>query len=194
MDTMEFISISGTLCIFLLWILVPLVPAVLIYKLFPRTEVTASGPFAGLTLNMSGAFAAYFILCLLSYSWVDHAYGALGDLKRLAWTVKGTFKIVDRDGKVIRAGEDFLSKICIRTMPNNIDFKDTDDDGWFEFYVSEREKKLPRLFIETTHNRRIELKVQEVNYKEKVATIKAITIPGVNMNMSDDAKVQTIRR
>ena len=44
------------------WVLLPLVPAVLIYLIFPRTQVGLAGPFSGLTIRASGAFAAYFIV------------------------------------------------------------------------------------------------------------------------------------
>jgi hypothetical protein len=191
MLTMEFLSLAGTVGIYLLWLLVPLIPAVLIYKLFPKTEVVAKGPFAGLTLNMSGAFAAYFILCLLSYSWVDHAYVALSDLKHLAWTVRGTFKMVDKDGKVIHPGDEFFSKICVRTQPVTTDFRDTEESGTFEFTVPEMERKLPKLFVETTYNKRILVKVDDVNHTEKTATIKMLTIPGLSLNNSGEARAQT---
>ena len=42
-----------------IWVALPLVPAILIYRYFPDTQVVASGPLAGLTVKASGAFAAY---------------------------------------------------------------------------------------------------------------------------------------
>ena len=44
--------------LYVMWVMLPLVPAILTFKLFPKTTVTASGPFAGFTVNASGAFAA----------------------------------------------------------------------------------------------------------------------------------------
>ena len=46
----------------LVWVMLPLLPAILIYKVFPDTKVTASGPFANLTVATSGAFAAFLIV------------------------------------------------------------------------------------------------------------------------------------
>jgi hypothetical protein len=44
---------------YLLAVLCPLIPAILIYRLFPETKVSVPGPLAGLTLRAGGAFAAY---------------------------------------------------------------------------------------------------------------------------------------
>src|SRR5688500_6357198 len=54
-----------------LWILLPLVPAVLIYVIFPKSQASAKGLFAGLTIRGGGAFAAYFIVLLASYPVLD---------------------------------------------------------------------------------------------------------------------------
>jgi hypothetical protein len=48
-----------------LWVLLPLIPAVLIYRLFPDTKVGVSGPLANLTVRASGAFAGYLVVFLI---------------------------------------------------------------------------------------------------------------------------------
>ena len=53
--------------LYVLYVLLPVVPAILIYKLFPDTKVTVSGPLQGLSLNTSGAFAAYVATVLLGF-------------------------------------------------------------------------------------------------------------------------------
>ena len=52
--------------VYVLAVVGPLVPAVLIYRLFPNTRVSVSGPLAGLTLRARGAFAAYLVTFRLS--------------------------------------------------------------------------------------------------------------------------------
>jgi hypothetical protein len=198
--SMEFVSLAAIVGIYVLWLLVPLIPAVLIFWLFPKTsaEVTSegtgtSGLFAGLGLKLSGAFGAYFVLCLMGYySWVPQAYVAVGDLKRLAWTVKGTFQMVDNNQKAVHPGDEFFRKICIRTQPISTDFQDSEEAGRFEFSVPEISRKLPALFVETSHNKRVLLKVDDLDYVEKVATIKMLTIPGLSTNISDEAKPQVV--
>ena len=47
----------------ILWVLLPLAPAVLIYWLFPNTPVAVSGPLSGLTVRTGGAFGAIWWCC-----------------------------------------------------------------------------------------------------------------------------------
>src|SRR5215471_8392044 len=51
----------------IIWVLLPLAPAVLIYWLFPNTPVAVSGPLSGLTVRTGGAFGAYLVVLLLTY-------------------------------------------------------------------------------------------------------------------------------
>ncbi len=46
--------------------LIPLIPAYILYKTLPA-QTSVSGPFKGLNLNLSGAFAGYFLLVLISF-------------------------------------------------------------------------------------------------------------------------------
>jgi len=48
-------------------VLVPLVPAVILYKMFEQKTVV-TGPFKGLRLDLSGAFAGYFLVLLVCSS------------------------------------------------------------------------------------------------------------------------------
>lgn len=47
-------------------ILLPIVPAFILYKLLPSTS-TVSGPFKGLTIQLQGAFGGYFLLVLIVF-------------------------------------------------------------------------------------------------------------------------------
>lgn len=53
--------------LYVAYVLLPLVPAVVIFLLFPETEVGLKGPFQGLTINATGAFAAYVVTALLGF-------------------------------------------------------------------------------------------------------------------------------
>ena len=48
-------------------ILIPLLPAYLLYKTLPATAVV-QGPFKGLNVNLQGAFGGYFVLVLLAFA------------------------------------------------------------------------------------------------------------------------------
>lgn len=46
-------------------LLVPLVPAFIIYKFLPSSDTDVSGPYQGLSLKLKGAFAGYFLLVIV---------------------------------------------------------------------------------------------------------------------------------
>jgi hypothetical protein len=59
--------------LWILYVLLPLIPAVVIFKLFPDTKVTVSGPLQNLTVNATGAFAAYVVTVALGFVPVNNA-------------------------------------------------------------------------------------------------------------------------
>ncbi|MBS1857423.1 MAG: hypothetical protein JST11_18790 [Acidobacteria bacterium] len=87
----------------LLGVLAPLVPAVLIYRLFPGTGVTVSGPLSALSIRASGAFAAYVIVFLLMIPLLSKFQNTIGGFTRPVWTVTATIVPIDKDGKPVDA-------------------------------------------------------------------------------------------
>jgi hypothetical protein len=51
-------------------VLVPVIPAFLLYKFLPAGKTTVGGPFRGLDIKLSGAFAGYFLVVLITSSLV----------------------------------------------------------------------------------------------------------------------------
>jgi hypothetical protein len=47
-------------------LLLPLIPAFLIYKFLPASDTDVSGPYHGLSLKLKGAFAGYFLLVIVA--------------------------------------------------------------------------------------------------------------------------------
>lgn len=47
-------------------LLIPLIPAFLIYKFLPASDTDVSGPYQGLSLKLKGAFAGYFLLVIVA--------------------------------------------------------------------------------------------------------------------------------
>jgi hypothetical protein len=71
-------------------ILLPLTPAYILYKALPaRTRV--SGPFKGLNIQLSGAFAGYFLLVLVIIGFVSTRPKPL-DPTHEVWRVTGNMK------------------------------------------------------------------------------------------------------
>ena len=65
----DIVAVAFSLLLYVFYVLLPVVPAVIIYKLFPETKVALSGPFQNFTLNATGAFAAYIVTAGLGYFW-----------------------------------------------------------------------------------------------------------------------------
>ena len=98
------------------WVAMPLVPAILIYRLFPNTQVAASGPLAGLTVKASGAFAAYLIVFVFIFPLVSRTGDAIGSGVRPFWEITGEIKLVDQDQEI--QDMDLLEKMDLQTKPH----------------------------------------------------------------------------
>src|SRR4051794_27614805 len=101
--TRELMIIFSLFGLYAAWVLLPLLPAVLIYRLFPSTAVAVSGPFANLTVRASGAFAAYLIVFAASVWIVNPTQYAIAGFQKQFWIVEGEVKLLGPDGKDIKS-------------------------------------------------------------------------------------------
>lgn len=60
-------AVVYSFCLYLSYVLLPLIPAILIFRLFPETKVAVSGPLQNLTVKTTGAFGAYVVTALLGF-------------------------------------------------------------------------------------------------------------------------------
>ncbi len=68
-------------------VLLPIIPAFILYKALPsRSRV--SGPFKGLTIQLSGAFAGYFLVVLVMLGFVYTQLKPIGAQYEI-WTIRG---------------------------------------------------------------------------------------------------------
>jgi len=101
----------------ILWVLLPLAPAVLIYWLFPNTPVAVSGPLSGLTVRAGGAFGAYLVVLLLTYGQLRTIDQSISMLESQFWNVRGTVQLVDSKARPIDS-PDLLQKYMVVTKPD----------------------------------------------------------------------------
>jgi len=82
----------------ILLVLLPLLPAVLIFLIFPKTEMVAQGPLQGLTIRAGGAFGAYLVVLLVLMAWMKFT-----DLDKVArsWTFVADVIVKDKNGRPI---------------------------------------------------------------------------------------------
>lgn len=91
--------------LFLLFVLIPIIPAALLYKWFPDTQVSAKGVLSKFKINSSGAFAAYLVTVLLGYFVVADIKQTVLDLAMSSspyvWIVEGNLQLQDKKGNKV---------------------------------------------------------------------------------------------
>jgi hypothetical protein len=128
-----------------LWILLPLVPSVLIYLIFPKSQASAKGLFAGLTIRAGGAFAAYFIVLLASYPVLNGWNTRFDDLLRPSWEITGTVQIEDEEGKEISYEDQEANPLKISMTP---DLVTPIPPNRFRAIVPEIQNRVPAIYIQ----------------------------------------------
>jgi hypothetical protein len=114
----NFTYVIVALGFYILAVIIPLIPAVIIYRIFPDTAVTASGPLSGLTVKASGAFAAYVIVFLLTALMWNKSFGSIGSLASESWTVQGTLEVKDGSGQKLIDQNHALQHVRISFDPD----------------------------------------------------------------------------
>jgi hypothetical protein len=110
------------------WVLLPLLPAILTFRLFPQTSVAVSGPFANLTVRAGGAFAAYLIVFAATYFFLVKTIRDDIDSWKAPhqfWTVQIPVEFIGADGNRITNKNSImnvLSNMKVETRPDQHEF------------------------------------------------------------------------
>jgi hypothetical protein len=112
------------LCLIVLlaaWAAIPLLPAILIYRIFPDAPFLAGGqlPGTGLKINAGGASAAYIVLFLLMYPLVDTAKNQIGSLNKPYWEITGVARFIN-EGKDFDPPDRILKDMELKAAPSNL--------------------------------------------------------------------------
>ena len=99
--------------LFAVWVLLPLIPAILIYWLFPETKVAVDGPLADLRVNAGGAFAAYLIVFLVMSAFIKENFDKI---VHPTWTIQGKVKLIGKDGQE-RHSVNYFQNAVVKTIP-----------------------------------------------------------------------------
>lgn len=122
--------------VFILYFLVPLIPAVVIYKLFPDTKVSAKGPFSGLNINTTGAFSAYIIALISGIFIINNTIEVIKTYQKqkteeidFFWQVKSNLKIIEDDSVLVtnETSNQILDKIQVNLQPTPNWYRNSDD-------------------------------------------------------------------
>lgn len=117
----EIVTVLAQIGADVVWVLLPLVPALLIYWLFPNTPVAVSGPLAGVSVKTGGAFGAYLVILLLTWGELQTINQSIAGWQSQFWTVKGSVQLVGpgeqplKSSKLI-AGSDVVTTPLLHTF------------------------------------------------------------------------------
>lgn len=106
--------------LYLLYVLVPLLPSIIIYKMFPTTTVGATGLLGNLKINTTGAFSAYIITVILGHFIIQKNQNLIDHMENVAWEVSTKIELQDSEGKKLKLSNNDLKQILqIKTNPDH---------------------------------------------------------------------------
>ena len=132
-----------TIVVLLIAVLLPLIPTIVIYKLFPESQVVVSGPFKGLTVKAAGAFGAYLITFVGATPFAWFTIRETRTIIAPTWTIRGHLIPRDPSGKPIRNVDAALKGVQVSMSPNSYQF--TGSEFWVK--VPESDHRLPALVV-----------------------------------------------
>lgn len=143
---------SALVILEIVWVLLPLVPAIIIYRMFPGTPVFTSGQILpNLTVRAGGAFAAYLIIFLVMIPLTNKTYDTIHGFEIPYWTVHGTAQILakDKTNKTKVMDETVLKRVTLNTRPDHFNH----DTFTFDIPVAEEiGGRFPRLIVGIDEN------------------------------------------
>lgn len=111
--------------LYILYVLLPLIPAIIIYKNFPDTKVGTSGVWGVLTINATGAFAAYLAVVAIGYFIIQDIQKNINasNFDNSPWFVKSKVVLLSKSGdkeiRCVRITEDSLRmKLDVKATPD----------------------------------------------------------------------------
>jgi hypothetical protein len=111
-------------------LLVPIVPAFTLYKFLP-SKATVRGPFKGFAINLSGAFAGYFLLVITTLEFLHVVpLPILQKQDYVVWTVKGNVHLEQNTAGHTASGITYVWS----------PYEEINDDGSFSLHVAVPEK------------------------------------------------------
>lgn len=132
----------------LTWVLVPLLPAWITYRITPDQDVQLTGPLGApgqvRRIRATRAFAAYLVVFSLTCVFIVRAgnqiIGHALDVE--TWKVIGNVEAIDANGQLTATPN--LEHLGVRTTP---DLRDLPPDGPIAFPVSFRTSEYPTIYL-----------------------------------------------
>lgn len=87
--------------LYVFYVLLPMIPAVVIYRMFPDTKVSTSGILSQLSFKTTGAFAAYVVTTVLGFFLVSETHQLIAQISNPVWTLRANVDIADKNDQLI---------------------------------------------------------------------------------------------
>jgi hypothetical protein len=128
----------------ILLMLLPLVPAILIFLMFPKSSVAAQGPLQGLSIRAGGAFGGYLIILLVLISWIS--FSGITKATR-TWTVYANVYVKDDKGRLIDPSSLDPNGLAVSYEPTYLE-KGADNDHFrVVIKATENSGVIPRMTV-----------------------------------------------
>ena len=129
MTDRDVVLLIALYCLYFVWVVVPLLPAVVIYRLFPEAATDTQWKVLGIVLKAGGASGFYFaILALAFFKFLEPTTDYIKSLHQPFWTVEVPIKFLDAANKDIIPTTN--SREQIRVQPFAYDFKQTGEKSY----------------------------------------------------------------
>lgn len=153
----------GNLAFVVTVVLLPIVPAYLLYRLLP-SRADVEGPLQGLQIKLSGAFAGYFllVLTLLGFWRFLPAYEV--------WAVRGQLHFADEQG----AFDENLVRFSLQPPRSTISPDGRFEVSVFAFPDQSGNVRLPTLVVEHPGYRPAGVFLDEVEEKSRLTRLVSI--------------------
>jgi hypothetical protein len=132
-----------TIAVLLIAVLLPIIPTIVIYRLFPDSQVVVHGPFKGLTVKAAGAFGAYLITFVGATPFAWFTIRETRTIVAPTWVIRGHLDPRDANGKSIKNINAVLKDVQVSMSPNSYQFSGSE----FWVKVPESDHRLPALVV-----------------------------------------------
>jgi hypothetical protein len=116
----QILTVIFSFVLYIIYVLLPMVPAMVIYKLFPDTTITTSGTLSGWKVKTTGAFAGYIITVVLGYFLVQNTHHLIAQINNPYWEVSAKVELLNEDGTqyhIKRSNDNLIDTLEVMVAP-----------------------------------------------------------------------------
>lgn len=95
------IAILLSFTLYAMYVFLPIIPALVLYRMFPDSQISASGVLSKFKFNATGAFGGYVITVVLGWGLVNSIHELIAKSTNPSWTIKTKLSIYDENEQPI---------------------------------------------------------------------------------------------